>query len=80
LLAADELPAASRALTVKVKLVPEARPEAVKLVLVVTPIAVPPRDTSYPVTPTLSVDAFQASEMLEAVVAVTRRLAGAVGG
>ena len=57
-----------------------ARPVSVAEVPVTVATRVEPRYTSYPVTPTLSVEAVQASETLEEVVPVECRLAGALGG
>ncbi len=45
----------------------------------VVPVAVCPLDSTYPVTPTLSVDASHASDTDDAVVPVERRLPGTVG-
>src|SRR6266511_210913 len=80
LLAAETLPAASRALTVYVYVVDAERPVSVNEVPVAVATFVEPRNTSYPVTPTLSVDAVHASDTLDAVVPVTARLVGALGG
>src|SRR6266516_1687833 len=82
LLSWEELPAASRATMVKTYSVPGMR------FLTVAASVVPPTfmtswpclNTSYSVTPTLSVDLFQASEMLVWVVPVTWLLPGVVGG
>ena len=79
MLNADTLPAASLALTRKVKLVPGASPATVRLVKEPPPIDAPFCNTSYCVIPTLSVDASHASVTLVEVTIVTRRLAGAVG-
>jgi hypothetical protein len=77
---AEVLPAASRAVTVKVYAVAAASPPTVKVVPDVLPTTVPARRTWYPVTPTLSVDADQESETLPDVCPVTVRFAGALGG
>jgi hypothetical protein len=68
LLLDERLPAASSARTVNEYAVEADRPVAVYVRLVVVPITAPPRSTSYPVTPTLSVDADQASVVADDVV------------
>src|SRR5215510_5127971 len=58
--APETLPAASRALTVNVYEVLAASPPTVAFGLFTVDTLAVPAKTSYPVTPTLSVDAFQA--------------------
>src|SRR5256714_10309646 len=72
--------AASAATTVNVYAVCGARPAIVAAGPVAVPTTVVPLSTVYPVTPTSSLDASQASAMLLAVTAVTRAFPGAVGG
>ncbi len=63
----EALPAASTAATSKVYVVPQVSDETVVPVWVTVDFSVPSTYTRYPVTPTLSVEALQASEMLDAV-------------
>src|SRR6059058_5653102 len=85
LLGADWLPARSRARTVNVKLVLAARLPTVAPGVSVDAIGVLPPfwNTSYPARPTppaLSVEAFQASVIVDEVCAVECRLPGTLGG
>jgi hypothetical protein len=77
--ALDTLPAASLALTVNEYVVEAVRPVAVKLVEVGDPMSVVPRYTSYPVTPTASVEAVQVSGTVVDVTVPAVRAVGAVG-
>ena len=82
-LAAETLFAASFALTVNVYEVFGVNPVSVIVVAPgpeVEPTSEEPLYTSYPVTPTLSVEAVHARLMLVSVFAVFVKLAGAVGG
>ncbi len=74
------LPAASLARTVNPYAVAGLRPVTVKLVAAVVAMTVPDWRTSYPVTPTLSVEADHASETLFEVLAGLVRFAGTLGG
>src|SRR5262245_27406020 len=78
--AGDTLPAASTATTLYVCVDEGARPVTVNAVFVLVPTWVVPSRMRYPVTPTLSVEAPQASETVVLVLALTTRLVGAVGG
>ena len=76
--AVDTFPAASRAFTVNEYVVDGDRPDTVAVVPVTDVARVLPWYTSYPVTPTLSVDADHDNE--DDDVPVTARFAGAEGG
>jgi hypothetical protein len=78
--AAEALPAASLAFTVNEYIVDGDRPETVAEVPATVVARALPRNTSYAVTPTLSVEADQDRDTVDGVVAVTARFAGADGG
>src|SRR4051812_13596509 len=75
----DALPAASLAMTVNVYAVSAVRPSTVTVVPAGAATTVVPLRTSYPLTATLSVAASHASDTLDAVRPVVRRLPGTVG-
>src|SRR5687767_9145285 len=78
--AADRFPAASRASTPTVYDLPQARSDSVAFGSDVFRIGVPLMRTRYPVTPTSSLAAVQASARLPAERAVTVRPVGVEGG
>ena len=75
----DSLPAASFALTPTLYEVSGLRPDKLYDVLVVVPSIVPSTYTSYPVTPTLSVDAVHVMSALESVTFDAATSVGADG-
>jgi hypothetical protein len=72
-------PAASKACTPSVWLVPQTRPVNVKEVVVVVPAAMPSRKTVYPVTPTLSVEAAHEAGIVVVVAPEATRPVGTEG-
>ncbi len=76
----DTFPAASYAATPRLYTVPHESPENAKEVDCVGPVSLPFRYTSYPATPTLSVDAAHDATMDEAVTAVATNDEGVDGG
>jgi hypothetical protein len=76
----ERLPAASYASTDRLYDVPHVSPENVAVVAGVSPAALGPTKSPYPATPTLSVDAFHASEIVDGVDAVIVSPVGFDGG
>jgi hypothetical protein len=76
----DTLPAASKAATMYENDVDADSPASEYDVAALVPIFVPARYTLYPVTPTLSVDAFQVRSICDEETAVATRLVGTEGG
>jgi hypothetical protein len=77
---AEVLPAASRAETVYAYVVARARPVSANDGAVVTPIWAPSRNTVYPVTPTLSVEAVQVRLTCAGETAAATSPVGVLGG
>src|SRR3954454_23328209 len=77
---AETLPAASKALTVYVYAVLAVKPVSEYEFVAEVPTSAPLRNTWYPFTPMLSVDAVQLRLICVEDTAVAARLVGAVGG